>query len=113
MAIIWTVIIFAACLIPGNEVPNVKIPLIDKYVHFIIFAVFAFLWLCSRNKSTVYTGVFFLVLSAAVGYIVELLQGSGITKGRSYEVMDVLADTIGGAIGVLLFFIIKRWDVSK
>ncbi len=108
IAIIWTALILIACLIPGREIPNVHIPLMDKYVHFIIFAGFSFLWLCTRNRPHIATGVWIFIASVALGYLVELLQGSGITYGRSYEAADVLADAIGGLIGVLLFFLFKR-----
>lgn len=108
IAIIWTALILIACLIPGREIPNVHIPLMDKYVHFIIFAGFSFLWLCTRSKPRIATGFWIFIASVALGYLVELLQGSGITYGRSYEEADVLADAIGGLIGVLLFFLFKR-----
>lgn len=113
MAIIWTVLIFIACLMPGNDVPDVHIPMIDKYVHFIIFAGFSFLWLCTIKNAGLRSGVIIFLLSVATGYLVELLQGSGITRGRSYDLMDVLADAIGGIIGVILFFLFKSFTQRK
>jgi VanZ family protein len=108
LAILWTSGILLACLIPGNEVPDIHIPLIDKWVHFIIFAGFSFLWLNTFISATVVKGVLIFILSVLLGYTVELLQDSGITTGRSYDVYDILADTIGGALGVLLFFLWRR-----
>jgi len=110
IVIIWTVLILAACLIPGNEVPDVKVPLIDKYVHFIIFAGFSFLWLCTVPSAPLRkSGSLAFISSLALGYLVELLQGSGITTGRSYDLYDVVADAIGGLIGIILFYIVRKF----
>lgn len=113
IAVIWTVLILIACLLPGNEVPDVKIPMIDKWVHFIIFGGFTFLWLCVKRYRNLRFGIIMLLLAVAFGYAVELLQGSGITPGRSYDLMDVVADGIGGAIGVLIFFILRTISLRK
>jgi VanZ family protein len=107
-SILWTIMILIACLIPGDEVPDVHIPLIDKWVHFIIFGGFAFLWLCRFKQATIKTGLSIFVLTLLLGYVVELLQGSGITTGRSYDLYDVLADGIGGLLGTVLFFALRR-----
>jgi VanZ family protein len=103
-AIIWTLIIFIACLIPGRDVPSVGFPGIDKWVHFVIFGGFSFLWLSTFKQTDLRKRTLIFLLAVAVGYIVELLQGSGITSGRSYDLMDVMADGIGGALGVVLFY---------
>ena len=107
-AIIWTAFIFSACLIPGRDIPNVAIPLIDKWVHFIIFGGFTFLWLCVYQSTNLKKRIFMFFMAVLTGYIVELLQGSGITSGRSYDLMDVLADSIGGALGVILFYFLNK-----
>lgn len=108
LATLWTLLILAACLIPGKEVPDVHIPFADKWVHFIIFSGFSFLWLCTYTHARAKNGALIFVLSLLLGYAVELLQGSGITTGRSYDVYDIVADGIGGAIGVFLFFALRR-----
>ena len=108
LAILWTSGILLACLIPGNEVPHIHIPLADKWVHFIIFAGFSFLWLSTFKQANAAKGVLIFILSVLLGYAVELLQDSGITTGRSYDVYDIVADAVGGALGVCLFFIRRR-----
>ena len=108
-AILWTFLILAACFIPGSEIPDLRVPLIDKWVHFILFGVFAFLWLCvypSRSAARLLT-VF--LIAAAFGYGVELLQGAlRPLLGRSYSGGDALADAIGGANGVGAFYFYDR-----
>jgi VanZ family protein len=108
LAICWTLGILLACLIPGNEVPDIHIPLADKWVHFIIFAGFSFLWLSTFKYANTAKGVLIFILAVLLGYAVELLQDSGITTGRSYDVYDIVADGIGGILGVVLFFLWRR-----
>lgn len=108
LAFLWTALIFSACLIPGRDVPNVDFPLADKWVHFILFGTFAFLWLCTFANTDFKKRLLIFLLSVAVGYSVELLQGSGITSGRSYDMMDVVADSIGGALGVIVFYFMEK-----
>jgi len=107
-AILWTSFIFFACLIPGRDVPNVSFPLADKWVHFIIFGGFSFLWLSTSKTTNAGKRILIFLLAVLTGYIVELLQGSGITSGRSYDLWDVVADSIGGALGVGLFYLLSR-----
>jgi VanZ family protein len=42
-------------------------------------------------------------LSVLLGYGVELIQGSNLVRGRSYETNDVIADAIGGALGCIMY----------
>lgn len=49
-----------------------------------------------------------ILLAFVVGYMVELIQGSSWVIGRAYEVNDVIADGIGGIIGVFLYIIIEK-----
>jgi VanZ family protein len=108
VALFWTILIVAACLIPGNEVPNVHIPFADKWVHFLIFAGFAFLWLCTVTRPGFRAGIIVFLSAVVLGIAVELLQGSGITYGRSCEFMDAVADTVGGFLGVILYFLLNK-----
>lgn len=107
-ATLWTLLILVACIIPGREVPDVHLPLIDKWVHFVLFGGFSFLWLCTRVRPVPATGIMVFLAAVLLGYLVELIQGSGITSGRSYDVYDIVADAVGGLLGVLLFFLLRR-----
>ncbi len=108
IAALWTLMILVACLIPGRDVPDVDVPFADKWVHFIIFAGFSFLWTCTFKQTSWRAGLTTGILSVLLGYAVELLQGSGITEGRSYDLYDLLADSVGGMLGLLLFFLLYR-----
>lgn len=108
LAVIWTALIFVACLLPGRDIPDVSVPLIDKWVHFFIFGGFSFLWLCTLKQDELRNGLIIFLLSVTLGYAVEWLQGSGITEGRSFDLYDLLADSIGGLLGLLLFYALRR-----
>ena len=104
LALLCTALILFACFIPSYKVPKVNVPLIDKWVHFFVFAAFAFAW-SMVYKTYSWLKAFFIILVAFVlGWLVEVIQGSGLTIGRSFEVMDIVADGIGGIIGAIIFY---------
>ncbi|HTO15327.1 MAG TPA: VanZ family protein [Edaphocola sp.] len=104
--IMWAVIILAACLIPSKDVPSLSIFQYDKLVHFGIFGLLSFLMLLYlKNPRLVPQGLWVWIICTVYGYFIELLQGSGITEGRSYDGFDELADSFGAGLGVLIFFL--------
>lgn len=112
LAVLWTMFLFFACFIPGNDVPNVKIFQIDKLVHITLFAGCSFLWGMYFFK---YGRKFKLFAwdfggSVCLGILVELIQSTNWVKGRSGDVWDVVADTMGAALGI---FIIKYFSEPR
>lgn len=110
LAVLWTATIFILCLIPSDDIPEVHVPFVDKWTHFILFAVFSFLWLASVKGLN--SRIISLVLIAAVflGWLVEVLQGQLTFLGRSQDNMDTLADSVGGVIGILVYYLIYKWQ---
>lgn len=102
LAIGWTLLIFILCLLPGNEIPDVDIPFVDKWAHVILFAVFSFLWLCAGPTRKPIRLFSILLISIFVGWLVEYIQGHYI-EGRYQDNMDTLADALGGLIGIIFF----------
>lgn len=105
LALAWTLLIFILCLLPAQEIPNVNVPMADKWVHFVMFGLFAFLWLCAYPSRNISFLLLIFAISVATGWFVEFLQGSFPSLGRNRDMMDVVADGIGGFLGVLLFAI--------
>lgn len=109
LSIGWAAFIFAGCLLPGKDVPSLTIFQYDKVVHFGIFAVLSFLCLAVfRRPASLSNSIKVLLLCAAYGYAVELLQGSGLVEGRSCDLYDALADGIGAGIGILVFQLLLK-----
>ena len=113
LAAIWTVIIILLCFLPANEVPNVRIPFIDKWVHFVMFGTFSFLWLSSLRRFKAFHLLIVFLISLAYGWLVEVLQGMLSFLGRSRDNIDMLADGVGGLLGVVIFYIGYRVTRSK
>ncbi len=109
-AIVWTVIVFVLCLMPSNDIPKIRVPFIDKWTHLLIFAVFSFLWFAVLSKFKAKYAWLLFFATFLTGYIIELLQGSPWVHGRSYELMDVVADSIGGVIGIFIFYFLHRFN---
>ena len=106
-AILWTLLIFILCLWPGEELPRVQVPLADKWAHFIVFGVFALLWLGSFHppKRKHYFSI--ILIAAFAGWLIEWLQGAFPTLNRSEDQLDTLADAIGGILGALIYGLVS------
>jgi VanZ family protein len=103
LAILWTLLIFIACFTPGNDIPKVDIPFIDKWAHLVLFGGFAFLWLCARPVINAFSISALFLICIALGSFIEIMQGILSFLGRSMEFMDAVADSIGGLLGIALF----------
>ncbi len=108
MAILWTLLIFIVCFLPAREIPEVDVPLADKWVHFILFGTYAFLWLLSVKQPSTKSWIVVFISAVLVGWLVEVLQGALSFLGRSQDNMDIVADAIGGFLGVAVFALIIR-----
>ena len=76
MAILWTIAIFVACLWPGNELPKSDVPFMDKWTHFVLFGVFAFLWLGAFPFAKAPTLLLVFAISVGLGWLVECKPAS-------------------------------------
>ncbi len=101
MAVLWTLLIFIGCFTPSKEIPKVDVPLIDKWVHIVMFAGFGFWWLMAFPKKLLQNFVITVLAGIATGGAIELLQGALTSLGRSCEFMDWVADSLGCFIGAL------------
>jgi VanZ family protein len=94
-------LIFAASSVPGGQLPGT---LWDKLVHLIVYAVLGVFFLLPLVRGRL-SGV--TVTAAAWAVVFAVIYGisdewhQSFTPGRSPDVMDVVADTLGAAAGVL------------
>ncbi|MEP0214770.1 MAG: VanZ family protein [Cellulophaga sp.] len=105
----WVVLITLLSLFSfsNTDLPSVKIPNIDKLVHFTFYSVATILGVLSlkeffKVKKVKSLIVWYLVFSLiAYGIIIEVLQNT-VTVTRSAEFLDFVANTIGVFIGLIV-----------
>ena len=101
--------------IPVPEVkPLEEVPLIDKWVHFLMYAdLSASMWLDRKLLHLPISASYFilmLLLPSLLGGLLELVQAY-LTTCRSGEWLDAVADAIGAVIGtVVCYFISLIWE---
>jgi len=107
-ALIWAVVIFVLCTIPGNELPDLGFWNIDKVGHAGIFGILSCLILYGLTKQksfqwfklkAFFISVFFC---AFYGAFTEVVQGVFIYR-RTAEFSDFIADSLGAFIFTWLF----------
>ncbi|MBQ6770892.1 MAG: VanZ family protein [Bacteroidales bacterium] len=99
--------------LPGSVFPRVK-PVIgmDKMVHILMYATFAFLCIWGYRKQFVSNGKAYqkkaLLLTALIGIgyggLTELMQ-EFLVPTRTGDWFDFLADSMGTLVGVSVFFL--------
>ena len=108
--IAWFFVVLTLICIPGYDLPKVDNWMIqinyDKLIHVGIFAVLAFLFMQPLTKSSLskkQQWQYFIKIALATvvwGYTTEVIQKFFI-PGRSYDLTDWLADSIGGIIAMI------------
>jgi len=90
-----SLLVAAALLTPGSEMPRVEVVGIDKLAHVLLFGLWAlalrFDWPLFRRRPAL-----LLAAGAAVALISECLQL--LAPGRAFEVLDMAADLVGTAL---------------
>lgn len=110
LAIGWTFLILALCLVKFNDLPSLKVSGVDKYVHFTFHFTFTLLWglyLGLRFGKIQRTRLVYIVLiSLGYGILIEILQ-EAFTQTRHADVMDVLANLTGAITAFLVLILFK------
>lgn len=106
LAIAWTLLIFFLCFLPGEDVPELDIPFIDKWMHMLLFTVFSFLWLVVWRSRSLRALTVILLASVVLGWLVEYIQGHLSFLHRSQDNIDTLADAVGGLLGVIMYYFV-------
>lgn len=111
------VIVFLS-LLPGSDIPTpsfLRIPFLDKIVHFFMYFIFALLIIYGylkytqgnlRKKHIIIS--FFIVVFW--GGLMEILQGVfQFSLGRSMDLIDFLANLTGSLVAILTFYISSKF----
>jgi VanZ family protein len=109
VAIGWFLLMNVLFVLPGSTLPKTgwftDIQL-DKWVHIGLFAVLVFLF-CSAFNSVSKRIWIVLVAAVAYGFIVEVVQKNWVSN-RSFDLYDVLADTAGSIIGLVVWLRVNK-----
>jgi VanZ family protein len=115
-AILWFAISTILLVIPGNDLPKtplINIPYFDKHVHFIMFFLLTTLFSLPFRYSTSsreYVKSWFISImlyAIAFGIAMEFVQ-KYIVPNRSFDVVDILFDTLGSSVGAIF-----SWNLYK
>lgn len=92
--VIITILVLAAILWPGSLLPDSRILRFDKIAHFGIFLAWTVAIVHDFNLRW-YTALGMAVVFALLTEVIQL----GV-DGRTFDLMDLLADTAGAGFGV-------------
>lgn len=113
----WAAVILLTTLLPSSSMPAVSVWELfsfDSFAHAFLFSVLTFLMIVGLAKQFTlprlrhYAVRYSLFLSTMFGISIELMQHYFIT-GRQGDIIDVLANTIGCLLGIVLFKWIYVW----
>jgi len=94
--------------------PSVGIKSADKYVHSIFHFVFTALWFLGLYQNAPVKKSLLKVLSLSIcyGVSIEILQGL-CTSTRNADIYDVMANTTGAILAVLVLYIYSNYFKKK
>lgn len=109
LATVWTLLTLYLSVISASTIASLhlwNISGLDKLGHLTFYMFFSFLWCMSvsreKNRSEMV-----LFIAIAFGILMEIGQYV-MLNGRTFEFLDILANTLGATYGVYLF----RWLLS-
>ncbi|MGC4101391.1 VanZ family protein [Ferruginibacter sp.] len=118
--IAWFFVVLTLVCIPGEDLPKPDNWMIqidyDKLIHVGIFGFLAFLFMFPVGQSAAFSNkakwYYFIKIALATivwGYTTEVLQKFFI-PGRSYDLTDWLADSIGGVLAMIFcrFYYLRK-----
>lgn len=98
-AICYTIGISVLSLISLSNVVNFEtIENNDKYVHFLFYFLFTFLWGMAFRFSEPKKNILIFLCAIAYGIVMEIAQGV-FTISRQPDILDVAANTAGAFVG--------------
>lgn len=113
--IIWAVIILFLTLTPGADMPYTDIWSLlrfDRFAHLFVFALLVLLLTVGFRKQYTFAILrnnnvrIALLMSVIYGFALELIQSA--IPGRSLEMVDFLANTLGSLGGTGIYFLIYK-----
>ena len=120
-ALLWALLIFILCAIPGHDIPHIsflELLEFDKFVHAGMFFVLQVLsirgFMLIENLPTPkkYSKLIPFVVCIAYGGSLELMQGAFFVD-RSADIYDFIANSFGVIMATLFYSVIERKILAK
>lgn len=102
LLVVWIVVIFVLTGYPSLETPRIKEIPMDKFYHFILFFILAFL------QHKIFRPFRFFLFGMIIILLAECQQL--IIPGRDFEILDIVAGLVGLVAG---FLILNRRNLIK
>ena len=114
LAVLAQVIATVAMLWPSQYFPEVAVPMLDKWAHFVVFGTLYFLWADAISKTKIEITMIFRLSIALLlyGIIIELIQHYWYVS-RTGDTLDVLANAIGIVLGLFAKKLKQRIYLQK
>jgi glycopeptide antibiotics resistance protein len=109
-ATIWTIFIVSSCLLPSSifkPFSSMSLFQLDKIIHLLLYFVFVQLWALNLKKEEKKNKIIILLIGIVYGVIIEYLQIT-MNMGRNFEIGDMIANTIGCILGIVLLTITQN-----
>jgi VanZ family protein len=119
--IIWAAIILFLCLMPSREMPELNIWAFisfDKLAHIFFYTLLSVQLIVAFKKQSAscalrYNAISYAVLISIVyGIITEMLQYY-MFAGRSADVVDVIANSLGSVLGAGTFYVLYKQPIRQ
>ncbi|TSA35370.1 MAG: VanZ family protein [Porphyromonadaceae bacterium] len=115
ISLVWALLILILCAIPGDSLPKVpmfNIPNLDKIIHAALYFPLAFFLgaefdLSKRSILRISGPLLTMLIISLYGGLIEILQERFFIN-RSSDIMDFLADVIGGLAGLTIYYLFFR-----
>jgi len=104
LASCWFALTTYLLVIPSDALPKtnlISIPYFDKLVHIGLFAILSALWLKSLKNRSITIDLIVVLGTIAYGVAMEFVQRDFVAN-RSFDVMDIMADSVGAVLGFAL-----------
>jgi len=118
-SLLYTILLTFLALSERSELPDVLWwEYQDKVAHLLAYVVFGVLWGLTwlfTRKINFWNPYFFVIITASIGYgtIVEVLQQT-MTTSRTADFWDVIANTVGVILGVVVaWYSYRKWFAIK
>lgn len=114
IAITYTIFVYVICLISIQSPVSISINHLDKLVHLAIYFIFTLVWFVYFYKATMGKRIVKSLVKASIfafcaGVSIEILQKI-LTKNRSADLNDILANSIGIAIAAVLLYQLQKYN---